>query len=33
MARYTLADYGECIGNGGCYWADLDAQYKRAEGS
>ena len=33
IARYRLADYGACIGNGGCYWADLDAQYKRAEGA
>ncbi len=23
--------YGDCTGNNGCYWADLDAQYKRAE--
>ena len=23
--------YGDCIGDSGCYWADLDAQYKRAE--
>jgi len=33
IARYRLADYGACIGDGGCYWADLDAQYKRAEGA
>ena len=33
IARYRLADYGACIGNIGCYWADLDAQYKRAEGA
>src|SRR5579875_763373 len=33
IERYRLADYGDCIGNGGCYWADLDAQYKRAEGA
>jgi acid phosphatase len=33
IARYRLADYGACVGNGGCYWADLDAQYKRAEGA
>ena len=31
VERYKLADYGECIGDSGCYWADLDAQYKRAE--
>lgn len=31
VARYKLAEYGECTGNGGCYWADLDAQYRRAE--
>lgn len=29
--RYRLADYAECVGGGGCYWADLDAQTKRAE--
>ena len=31
MARYRLADYADCVGTSGCYWADLDAQYKRAE--
>ncbi len=31
VARYRLADYDDCVGLGGCYWADLDAQYKRAE--
>jgi hypothetical protein len=31
IQRYRLADYADCIGTGGCYWADLDAQYKRAE--
>jgi len=31
IARYRLADYADCVGEGGCYWADLDAQYKRAE--
>jgi acid phosphatase len=29
--RFRLADYAECIGAGGCYWADLDAQTRRAE--
>ena len=29
--RFRLADYAECVGSGGCYWADLDAQTKRAE--
>jgi acid phosphatase len=29
--RYLLADYADCIGNNGCYWADLDAQTRRAE--
>jgi acid phosphatase len=29
--RYRLADYAECVGGGGCYWADLDAQSRRAE--
>jgi acid phosphatase len=31
VARYRVADYADCIGTGGCYWADLDTQYKRAE--
>jgi acid phosphatase len=31
VERYRLADYAECVGNGGCYWADLDAQTRRAE--
>jgi HAD superfamily, subfamily IIIB (Acid phosphatase) len=31
IARDRLADYADCVGNEGCYWADLDAQYKRAE--
>jgi predicted secreted acid phosphatase len=31
IARYRIADYADCVGQGGCYWADLDAQYKRAE--
>ena len=31
VARYRVADYADCVGDGGCYWADLDAQYKRAE--
>jgi hypothetical protein len=31
IERYRLADYADCVGDGGCYWADLDAQYKRAE--
>ncbi len=31
IARYRLADYGDCVGSSGCYWADLDAQYRRAE--
>jgi len=31
VARYRLQDYGECVGAGGCYWADLDAQTRRAE--
>ena len=29
--RYKLVEYGDCTGDSGCYWADLDAQYKRAE--
>ena len=31
VARYRLEDYADCIGGGGCYWADVDAQTKRAE--
>ena len=31
VERYRLADYAECTGDGGCYWADLDAQTRRAE--
>lgn len=31
IERYQLADYADCVGDDGCYWADLDAQYKRAE--
>jgi len=28
--RYRVRDYAQCKGDGGCYWADLDAQYQRA---
>ena len=31
IERYRIADYADCVGEEGCYWADLDAQYKRAE--
>ncbi len=31
LQRIRLADYGDCAGAAGCYWADLDAQYRRAE--
>jgi hypothetical protein len=31
VERYKLVEYGECTGDAGCYWADLDAQYRRAE--
>ncbi len=31
LERYRLRDYADCVGAGGCYWADLDAQYRRAE--
>lgn len=30
IERYRLVDYGDCVGSGGCYWADLDAQFRRA---
>src|SRR3981189_1213585 len=33
VARYRLEDYAECVGTGGCYWADVDAQAKRAGGA
>jgi acid phosphatase len=31
VARYRLADYADCVGEGGCYWSDLEAQTRRAE--
>jgi len=31
IVRYRMEDYYDCVGTGGCYWADLDAQYRRAE--
>ncbi len=31
IERFRLADYADCVGDAGCYLADLDAQYKRAE--
>ena len=31
LQRHRLADYADCVGSGGCYWADVDAQFKRAE--
>lgn len=31
VARYRLEDYADCVGTGGCYWADMDAQARRAE--
>ena len=31
IERYRLADYADCVTPGVCYWADLDAQYRRAE--
>jgi acid phosphatase len=30
VVRYRVADYADCVGKDGCYWADLDAQTKRA---
>ena len=30
VARFRIADYADCVGENGCYWADLDAQTKRA---
>lgn len=31
IVREKLAAYADCTGTNGCYWAELDAQYKRAE--
>ncbi|HEX4156212.1 MAG TPA: HAD family acid phosphatase [Acidobacteriaceae bacterium] len=31
IERYRIEDYANCVGTHGCYWADLDTQYKRAE--
>jgi acid phosphatase len=31
VARYRVEDYADCVGTGGCYWADVDAQARRAE--
>jgi len=31
VARLRLADYADCVGENGCYWADLEAQIRRAE--
>jgi phosphoglycolate phosphatase-like HAD superfamily hydrolase len=31
VERFRLEDYAECVGESGCYWADLDAQWVRAE--
>jgi len=31
VMRYRLEDYADCVGAGGCYWADVDAQARRAE--
>jgi acid phosphatase len=30
VARYRLEDYADCVGTGGCYWTDVDAQAQRA---
>ncbi len=29
--RYQVRDYADCTGESGCYWADLDAQTRRAQ--
>jgi hypothetical protein len=31
VERFRLMDYADCSGSNGCYWADLDAQLRRAE--
>jgi acid phosphatase len=30
VTRYRLEDYADCVGTGGCYWADVEAQARRA---
>src|ERR1700731_3324024 len=32
VARYRVEDYADCVGEGGCYWSDLDAQTRRGGG-
>ncbi|HWZ52055.1 MAG TPA: HAD family acid phosphatase [Granulicella sp.] len=31
VTRYRVEDYADCVGEGGCYWSDVDAQTRRAE--
>jgi acid phosphatase len=31
VTRYRIEDYADCSGTSGCYWADFDAQARRAE--
>jgi hypothetical protein len=31
IEKYRAAAYADCTGADGCYWQDLDAQYRRAE--
>jgi hypothetical protein len=31
IEKMKAADYMDCTGGSGCYWSDLDAQYRRAE--
>jgi HAD superfamily, subfamily IIIB (Acid phosphatase) len=31
VARYRLLDYYNCVGSSACYWADIDAQTRRAD--
>jgi phosphoglycolate phosphatase-like HAD superfamily hydrolase len=31
VTRIRLKEYADCVGETGCYWNDLDTQYKRAE--
>lgn len=31
IARYRVEEYADCSADQGCYWADLDAQTRRAE--
>ncbi|MDE1161665.1 MAG: HAD family acid phosphatase [Acidobacteriaceae bacterium] len=31
ISRMRVADYADCVGDSGCYWSELDEQYRRAQ--